>query len=188
MAQTYSFLIVAASIWGLTAFILRIPSTYNQQDNVLELMSSIFALTISPLVNAYHYVLLGHLVHHYLPSRSLLGLRAQFLALPFLVLNGAAFVLEIVGATMMDKRNLEWEQRNADHVHIGGLVVQMLAIFAFMGMLVGFWREMGGSGRRSVMGAGWRGLVGAMIGGLALILVSSSCFCKIRRRSSQSTL
>ncbi|KAJ8071187.1 hypothetical protein OCU04_001526 [Sclerotinia nivalis] len=166
----YSFLIIAASIWGLTAFILRVLSTHNQQDSVLELLSSIFALTISPLINAYHYVLLGRIVHHYVTSRSLLGTRAQFLALPFLVINAVAFVLEVVGATMMDKRNLEWEQRNTDHVHIGGLVVQMLVIFVFMGMLVAFWIEMSGSGR-SVMGTRWRGLVWSVFGASGLILI-----------------
>ncbi|KAF7872208.1 hypothetical protein EAF04_003133 [Stromatinia cepivora] len=169
--KAYSFFIIAASIWGLTAFILRVSSTHNQQDSVLELLSSILALTISPPTNAYHYILLGRIVYHYLANRSLLGIRAQFLALPFLGLNAAAFVLEVVGATMMDKRNLEWEQRNANHVHIGGLVVQMLVISGFMGMLVTFWIEMSGSGRGSVMGTRWRGLVGAVFGASGLILI-----------------
>ncbi|KAF7927803.1 hypothetical protein EAE99_005180 [Botrytis elliptica] len=171
--KAYSFFIVSASIWGLTAFILRIASIYNQQDNVLELMSSIFALTISPLINAYYFILLGHLVHHYLPSRSLLGIRAHIIALPFLVFNGVAFVLEVVGATMMEKRNLEWEQRNADHVYIGGLVVQMLVIFVFLGVLMALLREMSGLGRRSVMGAGWKSLPGALFGGSCFILIQT---------------
>ena len=162
---------IVASMWGLTAFILRISSTHNQQDSVLELMSSIFALTISPSINAFNYVLLGHLVHYYLPSRSLFGIRAPFLALPFLVLNAAAFVLEVVGATMMDKRNLEWEQMNADHVYMGGLVVQLVVILGFVGVLAGFWREVSSLGRRVIMGAAWRGLVGAMCANLGLILV-----------------
>ncbi|KAF7880622.1 uncharacterized protein EAF02_007468 [Botrytis sinoallii] len=160
---TKSFFIFSASIWGLTAFILRIVSTYNQQNNILELMSSIFALTISPLINAYYFILLGHLVHHYLPSRSLLGIRAHIIALPFLVFNGVAFVLEVVGATMMEKRNLEWEQRNADHVHIGGLVVQILVILVFLGVLVALLREMSGLGHRS-------SLMRALFGGSSLIL------------------
>ncbi|TGO23250.1 hypothetical protein BPAE_0138g00030 [Botrytis paeoniae] len=169
--KAYSFFIVSASIWGLTAFILRLLSTYNQQDNALELMSSVFALTISPLINAYYFILLGHLVNHYLPSRSFLGIRAYIIALPFLVFNGVAFVLEVVGATMMEKRNFEWEQRNADHVHIGGLVVQMLVIFVFLGVFVAFWREMGVLRRRSIMGAGWKSLLGAIFGGSCLILI-----------------
>ncbi|TGO62631.1 hypothetical protein BCON_0018g00240 [Botryotinia convoluta] len=169
--KAYSFFIVSASIWGLTAFILRIVSTYNQQDNVLELMSSIFASTISPLINAYYFILLRHLVHHYLPSRSLLGIRAHFIVLPFLLFNGVAFVLESVGATMMEKRDFEWEQRNADHVHIGGLAVQMLVIFVFLGVLVAFWREMNGLGRMGVIGTGWKGLLGAMFGVLCLIMI-----------------
>ncbi|KAM0149967.1 hypothetical protein ACHAQE_008779 [Botrytis cinerea] len=169
--KAYSFFIISASIWGLTAFILRIESTYNQQDNALELMSSIFALTISPMINAYYFILLGHIIHHYLPSRSLLSVRAHFIALPFLVFNGAAFVLEVVGATMMEKRNFEWERRNADHVHIGGLVVQMLVVFVFLGVLVRFWREMSGLKRRGVMGMGWKGLLVAMFGGSGLILI-----------------
>lgn len=169
--KAYSFFIISASIWGLTAFILRIESTYNQQDNALELISSIFALTISPMINAYYFILLGHIIHHYLPSRSLLSVRAHFIALPFLVFNGAAFVLEVVGATMMEKRNFEWERRNADHVHIGGLVVQMLVVFVFLGVLVRFWREMSGLKRRGVMGMGWKGLLVAMFGGSGLILI-----------------
>ncbi|TEY36933.1 hypothetical protein BOTCAL_0534g00080 [Botryotinia calthae] len=169
--KAYSFFIISASIWGLTAFILRIESTYNQQDNALELMSSILALTISPLINAHYFILLGHIVHHYVPSRSILGIRAHFIALPFLVFNGAAFVLEVVGATMMEKRNFEWEQRNADHVHIGGLVVQMLVVFVFLGVLVGFWREMSGLKQRGIMGTGWKSLLGAMLGGLCFIMI-----------------
>ncbi|CAD6443453.1 6a25eb9f-b737-4dcf-a6bd-5b1430d891ae [Sclerotinia trifoliorum] len=168
--KAYSFFVFAASIWGLTAFTLRVLSTHNQQDTVLELLSSIFVLTISPFVNAYHCILLGHLVHHFLTSRSLQGIRARFLPLPFLVVNTAVFVLEVVGATMMDKRNLEWEQRTADHVHIGGLVVQMLINFVFIGMLVAFWFEVSGSGR-SVTGTKWKGLVGAIFGASGLILI-----------------
>lgn len=169
--KAYSFFIVAASIWGLTTFILRVLSTHDQQDTVLELLSSIFALTISPVINAYYYILLGRIVHHYLTNRSLLGIRAQFLALPFLVINAAAFVLEVVGATMMDKRNLVWEQRNADHLYTGGLVVQMLVNFVFMGMLFALLFEMRNSGRRSVMRTRWKGLVGAMFGASGLILI-----------------
>ncbi|KAF7899137.1 uncharacterized protein EAF01_008350 [Botrytis porri] len=166
--KAYSFFVVSASIWGLTAFILRIVSTHNQQDNALKLTSSIFALTISPLIDAYYFILLGHLVHHYLPSRSLLSIRAYFIALPFLVFNGVAFVLEVVGATMMERRNFKWEQRNADHVHIGGLVVQMLVIFVFLGVLVAFWREMNGLGRKGVMGTGGRGYWEQCLEGLVL--------------------
>ncbi|TGO33201.1 hypothetical protein BHYA_0260g00030 [Botrytis hyacinthi] len=169
--KAYSFFIVSASIWGLTAFIIRSLSTYHQQHNVLELTSSIFALTISPLISAYYFILLGHLVHHYLPSRSLLGIRPHFLALPFLVFNALAFALEIVGATMMEKRDFEWKQRNADHVQIGGLIVQMPVIFVFLGVLVVFWREMDALGQRSVMGAGWKSLLGALIGGSCFILI-----------------
>ena len=74
---------------------------------------------------------------------------------------------------MMEKRNFEWERRNADHVHIGGLVVQMLVVFVFLGVLVRFWREMSGLKRRGVMGMGWKGLLVAMFGGSGLILVTS---------------
>ncbi|KAF7959940.1 hypothetical protein EAE96_001543 [Botrytis aclada] len=169
--KAHSFFIVSASIWGFTALILRVVSTYNQQDNTLELMSSIFALTISPLINAYYFILLGHLVHHYLASRSLLGVRAHFIALPFLVSNAVAFVLQLVGATMMEKRDFQWRQKNADRVHIGGLVMQMLVIFVFFGVLATFWKGMSRMERRGVMGAGWKSLLGVMLGGSCLILI-----------------
>ncbi|ESZ96241.1 hypothetical protein SBOR_3399 [Sclerotinia borealis F-4128] len=182
----YSFFMIAASLWGLVAFTLRILSTHNQQDSVLELMSSIFALSISPLINAYHYVLLGHLVNHYFPSRSFLGIRAQFFALPFLAFNAAAFVLEIVGATMMERWNLDGEQRKADRVYIGGLVVQMLVIFVFNSVLVVFWKEMNGLGKRAMTSVGWKGLVGAMSGGSGLVLIQI-IFSLVRFSSGDET-
>lgn len=164
--------LIIAATRGLIAFILHTLSRHDQQNNSLERLSSIFSLTISPLTNTYHYNLLPHLVNHFLSTRSLFGARGQWLAIPLLGVGSVAFVLQIVGAALMNKRSLEDNEGKAESVFVAGLVIQMLYILECLGVLGGIWRhvkENGMIGRRT----GWGGLLGSMFGGMGVILVSS---------------
>jgi len=66
-------------------------------------------------------------------------------------------------------------QMKAIHVYMGGIGLQQFFIFVFLGLVVGFHKEMLGMERSGQLGIGkgkWRGLLYVLYASLGLITVS----------------
>lgn len=95
-------------------------------------MTANFNTNITKGVNAFAYTVLGRMVHFYLPSHSLLGLRASTLATIFVLLDVVSFVIQIVGGSMgSDDQPVEQIMKGV-HIYMGGIGLQEFFIVVFL--------------------------------------------------------
>jgi hypothetical protein len=84
---TFCWAIIMGSIWELLSFIIRCiaiehPTSQGAYD------PSFILFLLAPLwINAFDYMLLGRMVYHYLPNQRLFGIRAQRMAVYFVLLD-----------------------------------------------------------------------------------------------------
>lgn len=75
------------ALWETAAFIIRILAIQNQSSQGLYTPQFVLIL-IAPLwINAFDYMVLGRMVHYFLPGRRILGFKPQRMALVFVLLD-----------------------------------------------------------------------------------------------------
>jgi hypothetical protein len=75
------------SIWELLSFIIRCIAIENPTSQGAYDPSFILFLLAPLWINAFDYMLLGRMVYHYLPNQRLFGIRAQRMAVYFVLLD-----------------------------------------------------------------------------------------------------
>jgi len=139
------------------------------------------ALFSAPGFNAFDYMLLGRMIHFYLPSRSIFGIRATSLTKIFVFFDVAAFIVQAVGGSMASSGPGE-SQSAIDlglHIYMGGIGFQQLAILVFSAMAIQLrvqLLQLEKNGTLAEVGKekGWRKLLYSLYASLICITVSPS--------------
>lgn len=75
------------AIWEFISSATRIDSIKSPFDKQVSQTTFVF-LVLAPLwINAFDYMVLGRMVHYYLPDKQLVGVKAQRFALYFVSLD-----------------------------------------------------------------------------------------------------
>jgi RTA1 like protein len=129
-------------------------------------------------LNAFDYMVLGRMIHFFVPSKLLFGIPASTLALGFVSLDFVSFVVQLVGGSSSGPTSPASQQLKAIHIYMGGIGLQQFFIVVFIVLAVKFQLEMtkaekfipsGGGSRRN-----WRPLLFTLYTTLVLITVSRS--------------
>ena len=182
--------------WELISFVARTVSTKHQRNIGLVTVSILFFLlaplcessrhcrTISQMdshfpigINAFDYMVLGRMVHYYIPEKKLFHVKATRFSVYFIWLDIISFLVQFCGGILVAKPNQPAHLLAiGTHIYMGGIGMQQLFILFFVGMVIAFHRrmlELEAGGR--LYGTGkekWRGLVYALYISLLLISVS----------------
>ncbi|MCJ1432525.1 hypothetical protein MMC27_001882 [Xylographa pallens] len=171
--KPFCWVIIMAGLWETGSFITRALSTRAQQESGLALTSELLVLLAPLWINASDYMLLGRMVHFFLPARSLFGIRAPVLALCFVALDIVSFVIQLVGGAMGGTGAPPEQIRTGVHIYMGGIGLQEFFIVVFLALAVRFHVQMLGVEKRGeLLGTGkrrWRWLLVALYASLALI-------------------
>ncbi|MCJ1414505.1 hypothetical protein MMC32_000832 [Xylographa parallela] len=171
--KPFCWVIIMAGLWETGSFVTRALSTRAQQESGLALTSELLVLLAPLWVNAFDYMLLGRMIHFFLPARSLFGIRASMLALCFVAMDIVSFVVQLVGGAMGGTGAPPEQILKGVHIYMGGIGLQEFFIVVFLALAVRFHVQMMGLEKRGELrGTGkgrWRWLLGALYASLALI-------------------
>ncbi|RDL40271.1 Uncharacterized protein BP5553_00250 [Venustampulla echinocandica] len=138
---TFCWTIIMGGAWETISFAIRIISIRNPTSQGPYTPWFLLFLLAPLWINAFDYMLLGRMVFQYLPNQKLLGIRAKRMALLFVVLDVASFIIQIGGGIMVTSKN-ENTKKMGLHIYTGGLVLQEAFILFFLYLVVTFQRRL----------------------------------------------
>lgn len=120
----------------------------------------IVGLTIAPVFfTAALYVSFMRCLPLYDPSLTLNRLRPRYYIILFVTFDFLSLVLQSIGGAIADTANTKSTQNFGVHIMVAGLAVQVVSLFAFIGLCVDFAmrvRKLMPQHQRAPMTAGWR--------------------------------
>jgi len=136
----FCWVIIMAGIWETTGFILRILSAKNQINLNIYIPEELLILLAPIWVNAFDYMLLGRMIHYFLPEKKVLGLSAIKFARYFVILDISTFIIQAIGGSILSQgANEATKTINLGlHIYMGGIGLQELFILCFLGMAIKF--------------------------------------------------
>jgi hypothetical protein len=134
----FCWVIVMASAWEFTAFILRTLGAHNQQQQTIAIASQLFFLLAPLWINAFVYMVVGRLVYTYHPNRRVWGFKAMSLGKYFVWLDIVSFLVQATGGLMLNPSSSATTQKIGKNVYMGGVGLQQLFILVFLTLLVRF--------------------------------------------------
>jgi hypothetical protein len=117
-------------------------------------------------------MVLGRMIHFFLPTHSVFSIPASTLAIVFVSLDFISFVVQLIGGGMAGPTSPEDQVMKGIHVYMGGIGLQQFFVFVFLGLAAKFHTEMLvldriGQGKR-----GWKRLLFTLYTSLGFITVS----------------
>lgn len=116
-------------------------------------------------------MVLGRMIYFFLPTHSIFSIPASILAIAFVSLDFVSFVVQLVGGSMAGPTSPNDQIMKGIHVYMGGIGLQQLFVFVFLGLAAKFHTEMlaldcMGQGRQ-----GWKKLLFTLYASLGFITV-----------------
>jgi hypothetical protein len=184
--KRFSWVIAMAAAWETAGFAFRTASTTNQTSTAYGIPSSLLIL-LSPLwVNAFAYMVLGRIVHYFLPGEKVMGLQPKRLALVFVLLDIVSFLVQGIGGSMISNTGSPSSIMLGIHIYMGGIGLQELFIIIFSGLAINFHRKVNRVG--TIRQESWKQLLLILYITLGLITVSffvpTCCFLIITTNPS----
>lgn len=134
-------------------------------------------------------MVLGRMIHFFLPEHALFGIPASTLAVCFVALDFVSFIVQLVGGSLAGPMSPVEQQLMAIHVYMGGIGLQQFFILVFVGLAVKFQIEMNRVERAGVpVRKSWRPLLFTLYITLGLITVSTLAKATKGRRPSRGIL
>ncbi|KFY42116.1 hypothetical protein V495_04657 [Pseudogymnoascus sp. VKM F-4514 (FW-929)] len=131
-------IIIMGSLWEFGSYFTRTISTRNQQNAGLALISQILILLAPIFINAYAYTVLGRMVHFYLPSFSIFGVKLYNLTLWFVFADIACFVVQLVGGAQATNTAPPDQALRGIRIYMAGISLQEAFIVLFVGFAAAF--------------------------------------------------
>ncbi|KAJ7123082.1 RTA1 like protein-domain-containing protein [Mycena epipterygia] len=168
---TFCWVLIMACFWEFSSFVTRAISTKFQQNVGVALVTQILVLLAPLWVNAFDYIVLGRMIHFFLPSHSMLGISGSLLGLSFVLLDVVSFVIQLVGGSYAGPTSPESVVFKGIHIYMGGIGLQQFFIFVFLGLAVHLHKQLlalerNGTGKRN-----WRPLLFTLYTSLGLITI-----------------
>ncbi|KAJ7265653.1 RTA1 like protein-domain-containing protein [Mycena rebaudengoi] len=168
---TFCWVLIMACFWEFSAFVTRAISTKYQQSAGLALVTQILVLMAPLWVNMFDYMVLGRMIHFFLPSHSILGISGSFFGITFVILDVVSFVVQIIGGSLAGPTSPESEVFKGIHIYMGGIGLQQFFIFVFLGFAVRLHRELLALERNETGKKNWRPLLFTLYASLGLITI-----------------
>lgn len=128
------------------------------------------------MVNAFDYMLLGRMVHCFLPSQKVFHVPARRFSVYFVWFDVLSFLVQLVGALVLSNTDATAKTTQLGiHIYMGGMGLQLFFILIFTSLAITFHREMRQMDKSGVvLRQGWTKMVYALYASLAMIAVSCS--------------
>lgn len=85
--KPFTWVIIVAATWELLGFIFRLISAQNPTNLAYYIVQILLVLTAPIWINAFLYMVLGRMVHFFIPDHKVLGVKARSLTACFVSLD-----------------------------------------------------------------------------------------------------
>jgi len=125
------WVIIMCAAWEFISFALRSAGAKNQQSVPLAFASQILVLLAPLWLNAFDYMVLGRMIHYFLPEKKIWGIRARRLAVWFVCADILSFLTQLGGGSMIQNGNDNSTLMLGIHIYMGGIGLQEFFILIF---------------------------------------------------------
>ncbi|RFU35114.1 hypothetical protein B7463_g1244, partial [Scytalidium lignicola] len=144
-AITYSkkklcWVIIMGSLWEFASFAIRSASTKNQQSEQLAFWSQLLVLLAPMWVNAFDYMVLGRMIHFFIPEKKVWRIKSTQIAKIFVWLDILSFLTQLAGGVLIAPGGGESQKEimMGIHIYMGGIGLQELCILCFTAIATRF--------------------------------------------------
>lgn len=128
--KPFTWVIVMACAWETAGFVFRTLWTHHSDRNTYVLPEQLL-LVLAPLwVNAFDYMVLGRMMHFFLPQKKILGIPARRITLYFVLFDVVAFLIQGAGAAAVAGNGSKSTRDTGKVILVAGLGFQE-AFFIF---------------------------------------------------------
>ncbi|EFE37728.1 RTA1 domain protein, putative [Trichophyton verrucosum HKI 0517] len=186
--KTFSWVIIVGGAWEAIAYGLRAAGAKNIYQKGFGLPHHIL-IALAPLwINAYVYMVLGRMVHFFLPDKRCFGISARRLTVIFVCLDIFAFLTQGASTSLLNSDSassikiginlctftsltLQTSQFPNMSIDMGGIGLQELFILIFIGLAVRFQYKMAIVEQTEHSNGPWRPLLYTVYATLVLITI-----------------
>jgi len=181
------WVVIMGAAWEFVSFALRSAAAQNQQSAAFAFVSQLLVLLAPLWLNAFDYMVLGRMIHFFVPEQKIWGIRARKLAVWFVCADMLSFLTQLGGGSLIQNNNGSSVIMTGIHIYMGGIGLQEFFILIFTAFAFRFRTQMlriERSGQIGQYGEGqflpvglenpsrkprWNFLLYALLGTLALI-------------------
>ncbi|EZF25778.1 hypothetical protein H112_01971 [Trichophyton rubrum D6] len=168
--KTFSWVIIVGGAWEAIAYGLRAAGAKNIYQKGFGLPHQIL-IALAPLwINAYVYMVLGRMVHFFLPDKRCFGISARRLTVIFVCLDVIAFLTQGASTSLLNSDTASTIKIGID-LYMGGIGLQELFILIFIGLAVRFQYKMAIVEQIEQSKGPWRPLLYTVYAALVLITI-----------------
>ncbi|KAK2873841.1 hypothetical protein FQN49_002026 [Arthroderma sp. PD_2] len=168
--KPFSWVIIVGGAWELAAFALRAAGAKDLYQKGFGYPHHIL-VALAPLwINAYVYMVLGRMVHFFLPDRRCFGISARKLTVIFVCLDIIAFLTQGSSTTLLNSDSTG-SMKIGLYLYMGGIGLQELFILIFVGLSIRFQKKMIIVEQAECPKNSWRPLLYTVYASLALITI-----------------
>ncbi|EFQ99635.1 RTA1 domain-containing protein [Nannizzia gypsea CBS 118893] len=168
--KPFSWVLLVGAVWEAIAYALRAAGTTDLYQKGFGVPHHVL-VALAPLwINAYVYMVLGRMVHFFLPDKRCFGISARKLTVIFVCLDVLAFLTQ-GGSTSLLNSDTPNTVRIGINVYMGGIGLQELFVLIFFGLAVRFQYKMTKVEHAEGAGRPWRPLLYTVYASLVMITV-----------------
>ncbi|DAA73431.1 TPA_exp: putative RTA1 domain protein [Trichophyton benhamiae CBS 112371] len=168
--KTFSWVIIVGGAWEAIAYGLRAAGAKNIYQKGFGLPHHIL-IALAPLwINAYVYMVLGRMVHFFLPDKRCFGISARRLTVIFVCLDIFAFLTQGASTSLLNSDSAS-SIKIGINLYMGGIGLQELFILIFIGLAVRFQYKMAIVEQTEHSNGPWRPLLYTVYATLVLITI-----------------
>ncbi|KIW23697.1 uncharacterized protein PV07_11876 [Cladophialophora immunda] len=141
--KPFAMVLIMGALWETGGYVARIYSIENQLSSGIY-TAQLLLILLAPLwINAYIYMLLGRMIHFFLPKGRdrVFKIRARAITRMFVAFDITAFLIQAVGGTMTGPGASASVQKTGLNVYTSGVGVQLFFLVVFVSLAIGFQRK-----------------------------------------------
>ncbi|KIX99985.1 uncharacterized protein Z520_04623 [Fonsecaea multimorphosa CBS 102226] len=141
--KPFAAVLIMGGLWETGGYVARIASIENQRSSGIY-TAQLLLILLAPLwINAYIYMLLGRMIHFFLPKNEdrVFKVRARAITRMFVAFDITAFLIQAVGGTMTGPGASASVQKTGLNIYTAGVGVQLFFLAVFVSLAIGFQRK-----------------------------------------------
>ncbi|KAH8817363.1 RTA1 like protein-domain-containing protein [Xylogone sp. PMI_703] len=143
--KTFCWVCIMGAAWEFLAYVTRYFSIEHPTNNSWYEISTLLVLLAPLWINAFEYMLLGRMIHFFLPSKQILGIEARKVGRYFVFGDIGSFITQLFGGVMIIKSKSSAGFR----IYTAGCVLQAVVVIIFIGLVVVFDKQVSQGFNRS---------------------------------------
>ncbi|KAG4431398.1 hypothetical protein IFR05_013109 [Cadophora sp. M221] len=139
--KSFCWVLIMGAIWETAAFVIRCISIENPTIEGAYDPQFILILLAPLWINAFAYMVLGRMVFFFLENKRLYGVKAERMALVFVLLDLASFAIQFAGGLLTISKNFQTLQTGL-RIYTAGVALQEFFILCFLFLVWTFQRRL----------------------------------------------